>query len=134
MCVLIASDQAEPLTLFYILSPSFVENVELIPVLLLVVGIVAAFKPQWIAAIDRRQKAAGMTRRPRDIEMSDTYYSVVRAEGNQSARAATNSPSFAATGVVYSPASPSPTVAALARLYGSRHQRTSPEWHMATVS
>lgn len=55
--------------------------VDLIPVLLFVFGLVALSKPEWVASIDRRQKAAGTTRSPGDIEMSETYYGAVRLAG-----------------------------------------------------
>lgn len=55
--------------------------VDIIPALLLVVGLVALGKPEWVAMIDRRQKAAGTTRRPSDVELTDTYYAVVRVAG-----------------------------------------------------
>lgn len=55
--------------------------VDLVPVLLFAFGLVALSKPEWVAAIDRRQKAAGTTRRLGDVEMSDTYYAVVRIAG-----------------------------------------------------
>lgn len=55
--------------------------VDVIPVVLLVFGIVALTKPEWVAMIDRRQKAAGTTRRSGDIEMSETYYTIVRVAG-----------------------------------------------------
>lgn len=55
--------------------------VDFIPVLLFVFGLVAVSKPDWVAAIDRRQKAAGTTRSPRDVEMSETYYGLIRLAG-----------------------------------------------------
>lgn len=55
--------------------------VDVIPVVLLAFGVVAVVKPELVAAIDRRQKAAGTTRRPSDIRMSETYYVVVRIAG-----------------------------------------------------
>lgn len=55
--------------------------VDFVPVLLFVCGLIALGKPEWVAAIDRRQKAAGTTRRPEDIEMGETYYAVVRVAG-----------------------------------------------------
>ena len=55
--------------------------VDLIPVLLFVFGIVAMGRPEWVAAVDRRQKAAGTTRRSSEIEMSETYYAVIRIAG-----------------------------------------------------
>lgn len=55
--------------------------VDVVPVVLLAVGVVAVLRPEWVAAIDRRQKAAGTTRRPGDVEMSETYYAVVRIAG-----------------------------------------------------
>ena len=58
-----------------------VRMVDLIPVLLFVFGFIVMMKPEWVAAIDRRQKAAGTTRRPSDIETSETYYAFVRITG-----------------------------------------------------
>lgn len=55
--------------------------VDFVPVLLLVVGIVATVKPELVAAIDRRQKAAGTTRSPSEVEMSESYVAVVRIVG-----------------------------------------------------
>lgn len=55
--------------------------VDLIPVLLFVFGLIALTKPDWVAAIDRRQKAAGTTRSPGDVKISETYYAVVRLAG-----------------------------------------------------
>lgn len=55
--------------------------VDFAPVLLLAFGIVAVSKPEVVAVIDRRQKAAGTTRRPSDIEMSESYDVVVRIVG-----------------------------------------------------
>lgn len=55
--------------------------VDVIPVLLLLFGFIAVFKPKWVAAIDRRQKAAGTTRSPQDIEMSESYYGIIRIAG-----------------------------------------------------
>ena len=55
--------------------------VDLIPVLLFIFGLVTVGKPEWVAALDRRQKAAGTTRHPREIEMSETYYGLVRLAG-----------------------------------------------------
>lgn len=54
---------------------------DVFPLLLFIFGMVAALKPEWVAAVDRRQKAAGTTRRPSDVEMSETYYGVVQAGG-----------------------------------------------------
>ena len=55
--------------------------VDIIPVVLAVFGLVAVWKPEWVATVDRRQKAAGTTRRPDEIEMSETYHVVVRLAG-----------------------------------------------------
>lgn len=55
--------------------------VDFVPVLLLAFGIVATVAPELVAAVDRRQKAAGTTRRPSEIEMSASYYVVVRTVG-----------------------------------------------------
>lgn len=54
---------------------------DLVPIILFSFGLVAALKPDWVAAIDRRQKAAGTARRPEDVEMSDGYYALVRGVG-----------------------------------------------------
>lgn len=55
--------------------------VDVVPVLVLLVGLVAVVRPGWVAAVDRRQKAAGTTRRPADVELNETYYAVVRTAG-----------------------------------------------------
>ena len=55
--------------------------VDLVPALILAFGIVAAVRPELVAVLDRRQKAAGTTRRPSEIEMSESYYVVVRTVG-----------------------------------------------------
>ncbi|WP_436934274.1 DUF6199 family natural product biosynthesis protein [Halovenus marina] len=55
--------------------------VDVVPVLLFVFGCIAVFRPEWIAAIDRRQKAAGTTRSPADVELTETYHVVVRVVG-----------------------------------------------------
>lgn len=55
--------------------------VDFVPVLLLAIGVVALAKPELVAVIDRRQKAAGTTRRPSEIELSESYYLVVRIVG-----------------------------------------------------
>lgn len=55
--------------------------VDVVPVLLLGFGLIAVLKPNLVAAIDRRQKAAGTTRNARDIEMTNFYYAVVRIVG-----------------------------------------------------
>jgi hypothetical protein len=55
--------------------------VDFLPVLLFVFGLIAMGKPEWIAAVDRRQKAAGTTRSPSDVELSETYYAIVRIAG-----------------------------------------------------
>lgn len=55
--------------------------VDFVPILLFAFGVVAIIKPGLVAMIDRRQKAAGTTRRPSEIEMSESYYAVVRLVG-----------------------------------------------------
>lgn len=50
-------------------------------VVLLVIGVVAIVKPDWVAVIDRRYKATGTTSRPSEIELTETYYFVVRIVG-----------------------------------------------------
>lgn len=47
---------------------------DLVPVLLFIYGLVSVLKPEWMMAIHRRQKAAGTTNRPEDIEPSDGAY------------------------------------------------------------
>lgn len=54
---------------------------DLVPLLVFVVGVVGLLRPGWIAAIDSRQRAAGTTRRSRDVEMSAGYYAFVRVVG-----------------------------------------------------
>lgn len=55
--------------------------VDFVPVMLLAFGVVALLKPDLVAVIDRRQKTAGTTRRPGEIEMNESYYAVVRIVG-----------------------------------------------------
>lgn len=55
--------------------------VDVIPVLLLVFGLVSAIKPEWIAVIHRRQKAAGTTHQPDEIEATETWLGVTRIGG-----------------------------------------------------
>lgn len=55
--------------------------VDFIPVLLSGFGLIALVKPEWVAALDRRQKAAGTARYPQEIEMGETYYAVIRFAG-----------------------------------------------------
>ncbi|WP_436934493.1 hypothetical protein [Halovenus marina] len=50
--------------------------VDVVPVGLLVFGLIAMFRPAWIAVIDRRQNAAETTRRPDEIEMSEAYFGI----------------------------------------------------------
>jgi hypothetical protein len=54
---------------------------DFVPVLILVFGITAIVRPELVAVMDRHQKAAGTTRRPGEIEMSEAYYAVVRIVG-----------------------------------------------------
>ena len=54
---------------------------DLVPFLVCLTGVVAVLKPGWIAAIDRRQRAAGTTRRSTDVEMSEGYVAFVRVVG-----------------------------------------------------
>ena len=56
-------------------------TVDLIPVPLFTVGLIAMANPEWVAAIDRRRKASGTTGCPGAIEMGETYYAVVRMAG-----------------------------------------------------
>lgn len=53
----------------------------IIVVVLMVIGIVAIVKPEWVTVIDRRYKATGTTSRPGEIELNETYYLVVRIVG-----------------------------------------------------
>lgn len=55
--------------------------VDIVPVVLLVFGLVSVLKPEWVAAVHRRQKASGTTRRPRDIEVTETWLAVTRMAG-----------------------------------------------------
>jgi len=55
--------------------------VDVVPLLLLVFGVIAVLKPEWVAMIDRRQKAAGTTRRPADVEMTEGHHSFLRLVG-----------------------------------------------------
>ncbi len=55
--------------------------VDLVPVVLFVGGLIAIGKPDWMAALDRRQKAAGTTRDPDEVEMDPTYYVLIRLLG-----------------------------------------------------
>ncbi len=52
-----------------------------VAILLTMFGAVSVVKPRWIAAIDRRQKAAGTTRHPEDIEFSDGHYGFIQIVG-----------------------------------------------------
>jgi hypothetical protein len=54
---------------------------DLVPAIVLAVGIIALVKPEWIAAIDSRQRTAGTTRRSREVEMSDDYFVFVQIFG-----------------------------------------------------
>ncbi|MCL9817017.1 hypothetical protein [Natronocalculus amylovorans] len=38
-------------------------------------------KPEWIVMIDRRQKAAGTTRRSEEIEFTDGHYVFIQVVG-----------------------------------------------------
>lgn len=55
--------------------------VDIVPLALLAFGLVAVLRPEWVAALDRRQKASGTNRHPSDIEMDETYYVVVQVVG-----------------------------------------------------
>jgi hypothetical protein len=55
--------------------------VDFIPVLLVRFGAVSVLKPEWVATLHRRQKAAGTTRRPEDIETTETWIEVTRLSG-----------------------------------------------------
>ncbi len=48
---------------------------------MLITGIAAVVKPGWVAIVDRWYKAGGTSSRPGEIELSDTYYLVVRIVG-----------------------------------------------------
>lgn len=66
---------------YYYQCRLYSDMADLVPAIILAVGVVALVKPGWIAAIDRRQRAAGTTRRSREVEMSDDYYAFVRIFG-----------------------------------------------------
>lgn len=55
--------------------------VDAVPVLLLLFGVISLFKPHWMAAVHRRQKAAGTTNRPRDIEVTEGWIAFTRLAG-----------------------------------------------------
>jgi len=55
--------------------------VDVVPVVVFVIGLVALVKPEWVANIDRKQKSLGTNRSPNTVEMSETYYLVVRIVG-----------------------------------------------------
>lgn len=55
--------------------------VDFIPVLLLVFGLISVIKPEWIVAVHRRQKAAGTTQHPENIEATDGVYVLIQAAG-----------------------------------------------------
>lgn len=48
--------------------------VDFVPLLLMAIGVVSLVKPEWTMAIHRRQKAAGTTGRPDDVEPSRFWY------------------------------------------------------------
>ncbi len=48
---------------------------------MLLIGSAAVVKPGWVASIDRWYKAGGTTSRAGEIELSDTYYLIVRIVG-----------------------------------------------------
>lgn len=52
-----------------------------IVLVLVVIGVVAIAKPEWVAVMDRRYKATGTNSRPDEIELNETYYLVVRLVG-----------------------------------------------------
>lgn len=52
-----------------------------IVLVLVVIGVVAIAKPEWVAVMDRRSKATGTTSRLDEIELNETYYLVVRIVG-----------------------------------------------------
>lgn len=55
--------------------------VDAVPVLLLLFGIVSLFKPDWVAAVHRRQKAAGTTHQPQDIGVTASWITFTRISG-----------------------------------------------------
>lgn len=55
--------------------------VDVVPILLLIFGLISVIAPEWIAAVHRRQKAAGTTQRPEEIEPSDGFYALTRISG-----------------------------------------------------
>lgn len=55
--------------------------VDVISVVFLMFGLISVFKPEWVAAVHRRQKATGTTHRPREIEVTNTWLAVTRMAG-----------------------------------------------------
>lgn len=55
--------------------------VDVLPLVLLGFGLLSVFKPEWIAVVHRRQKAAGTTRKPRDIEVTESWLRVTQIAG-----------------------------------------------------
>lgn len=49
---------------------------DVVPLLLLAFGLVSVPKPEWMMPIHRRQKAAGTTHHPDDIEPSEGVYAL----------------------------------------------------------
>lgn len=62
-------------------SNRFSRMVDLIPVVLLALGLISAFKPEWVAAVHRHQKVTGTTNRPKEIEVTDTWIGITRISG-----------------------------------------------------
>lgn len=55
--------------------------VDVVPVLVLLFGFISLCKPEWLAVVHRRQKAAGTTQRPEDIHVTDSWITVTRVAG-----------------------------------------------------
>ena len=53
----------------------------IVPAFLLLFGIICVVKPEWIVMNDRRQKAAGTTRRSEEIEFTDGHYVFIQVVG-----------------------------------------------------
>lgn len=55
--------------------------VDVVPLLLLVFGLVSLLKPGWVAAVHRRQTAAGTTLDARAVDVTETWLAVTRITG-----------------------------------------------------
>lgn len=65
----------------YIVLNTTTDMVDVVPVLLLVFGSISVLKPEWVAAVHRRQKAAGTTSRPSEIEVTGSWLALTRVTG-----------------------------------------------------